>query len=140
MSRVFADACYWIALLHRKDELHGLAAAAEDRLKHATLYTTDEVLAEVLNGFCKCGPQWRLRAAEMVEAIRTAPHVVVDAQSRETFDAGLALYKDRWDKGYSIVDCVSFLSMKHHGIREALTNDHHFEQETFVAMLRHRAD
>ena len=39
-------------------------------------------------------------------------------------------------KGYSLVDCVSFLAMKHHGITEALTNDRHFEQEQLVALLR----
>jgi predicted nucleic acid-binding protein len=47
----------------------------------------------------------------------------------------LELYKNRPDKGYSLVDCVSFVAMRRHGITDALTNDHHFEQEGFVAKL-----
>ncbi len=136
MSRVFADACYWIALINRDDELWASALAARVKAKDAEVYTTDEVLGEVLSYFSKRGTDWRGLATTLVEGIRKDASVVVDEQSRATFDSGLALYKDRKDKGYSLVDCVSFLAMKHHGIADALTNDRHFEQEQFVALLR----
>jgi uncharacterized protein len=136
MSRVFADACYWIALVNRKDELRSAALAAQTRTRNAVVHTTDEVLGEVLNYFSKHGAIWRGVAANLVESIRKDSRLVVDEQSRESFDGGLTLYKARTDKGYSIVDCVSFLAMRHHGIAEALTNDWHFEQEQFVAILR----
>jgi predicted nucleic acid-binding protein len=73
---------------------------------------------------------------QIVEGIRSDDRVVVDEQSRASFDAALDLYKKRHDKKYSLVDCVSIVAMKYHGITDALTNDHHFEQERFVAMLR----
>jgi len=136
MSRVFADACYWIALINRGDELRDFALAAQTTTKGAAVYTTDEVLGEVLNYFSKHGPDWRGLATNLVEGIRKDARVVVDEQSRGTFDSGLVLYKDRKDKGYSLVDCVSFLAMTHHGITDALTNDRHFEQERLVALLR----
>lgn len=136
MSRVFADTCYWIALINRDDELRSAALAAQKRAANAEVYTTDEVLGEVLNYFGKRGEFWRVNAAQMVEGIRGDSRVVVDDQSRKGFDGGLSLYKDRRDRGYSHVDCVSFLAMRHHGITDALTNDHHFEQEQFVALLR----
>ncbi|MBX3407852.1 MAG: type II toxin-antitoxin system VapC family toxin [Phycisphaeraceae bacterium] len=136
MTRVFADACYWIALLHPKEELHAAAVAARDRLRHATLYTTEEVLSEVLNRCSNRGPHWRALGVGVVEGIRKDPRVVVDEQSKRTFDGGLALYKDRPDKEYSLVDCISFLAMKHHGITDALTSDKHFEQEGLIAMLK----
>jgi uncharacterized protein len=136
MSRVFADACYWIALINRDDELRDAAVVAQKTTKGASVYTTDEVLGEVLNYFSKRGSEWREQAAQVVEGIRRDSRVVVDPQSRNSFDAGLGLYKDRKDKGYSLVDCVSFLAMKHHGITDALTNDRHFEQEGFKASLR----
>lgn len=139
MSRVFADACYWIALLHPKEELHAAAVAARDRLKHATLYTTEEVLSEVLNRCCNRGPQWRALGVGIVEGIRKDPRVVVDEQSTATFASSLGLFKARPDKEYSLVDCVSFLAMRHHGITDALTNDRHFEQEQLVALLRARS-
>jgi len=136
MSRVFADACYWIALINRDDELRDAAVAAQKTTKGASVYTTDEVLGEVLNFFGERGAFWRGKAVEMIEGIRKDSRVVVDPQSRDSFDAGLGLYKDRKDKGYSLVDCVSFRAMKHHGITDALTNDRHFEQEQLVALLR----
>jgi predicted nucleic acid-binding protein len=48
----------------------------------------------------------------------------------------LALLQARLDKSYSLCDAVSFLLMREHGILEALTTDHHFEQEGFRALLR----
>ncbi len=136
MSRVFADACFWIALVNRNDELRSSALAAQTRTRNAVVYTTDEVLGEVLNYFSQRGAEWRGLATNLVEGIRDDSRVVVDEQSRGTFDHGLTLYKNRTDKGYSLVDCVSFLAMQYHGIQEALTNDRHFEQEQFVAILR----
>jgi hypothetical protein len=51
-------------------------------------------------------------------------------------DRGLALYAARPDKEWSLTDCVSFLVMQDHGVTEALTADHHFEQAGFVALLK----
>jgi len=42
----------------------------------------------------------------------------------------------RLDKGYSLCDAVSFLIMREQGITEALTTDHHFEQEGFQLLLK----
>ncbi|MBL8880881.1 MAG: PIN domain-containing protein [Phycisphaerales bacterium] len=136
MSRVFADACYWIALINRDDELRAAALAAQQKAAHATVFTTDEVLGEVLNYFSKWGPSWRKQAVQIIEGIRGDRRVVVDEQSRATFDGGFVLFKSRGDKHYSLVDCVSFLAMTRHGITVALTNDHHFEQEGLSAKLR----
>ncbi len=136
MSRIFADTCYWIALLNHRDQLHGPATAAKSSIGSAGLITTDEVLTELLNSFSRCIPQLRKAVADSVDGIRTAPNVEVVPQSRESFDDALALYKSRVDKQYSLVDCRSFELMKQEGISEALTNDHHFEQEGFTVLLQ----
>jgi predicted nucleic acid-binding protein len=52
-------------------------------------------------------------------------------QSRESFLAGIELYRARPDKGYSLTDCISMITMRREGLTEALTNDRHFEQEGF---------
>jgi len=57
-------------------------------------------------------------------------------QSRESFLAGLQLYRSRPDKGYSLVDCISMQAMRKEGLTEVLTNDRHFEQEGFRALFR----
>ena len=49
--------------------------------------------------------------------------------------AALTLLQARPDKAYSLCDTVSFILMQHRGITEALTTDHHFEQEGFVRLL-----
>jgi uncharacterized protein len=56
--------------------------------------------------------------------------------SRESFLDGLALYEARPDKGYSLADCISMPTMRREGLTDVLTNDRHFEQEGFRAMLR----
>ena len=51
------------------------------------------------------------------------------------FKGGLALYERRPDKKYSLTDCITMNVMKREGIKEILTNDHHFAQEGFVRLL-----
>lgn len=136
MNRIFADACYWIALLHRNDQLHNVAVAAQEKFKGAQVITTDEVLSEVLNFFSGHGQLMRVAAAQVVEALRKDTRVVVVEQSRTTFDSGLSRYKRFVDKEWSLADCVSFELMARDSIKEALTDDHHFEQAGFVACLR----
>jgi len=48
---------------------------------------------------------------------------------------GLSLLGARPDKAYSLCDAVSFVLMRQHGFMEALTTDHHFEQEGFRRLL-----
>ena len=136
MTRIFADACYWIALLHRNDQLHAAANAAQNQLRNAHVVTTDEVLSEVLNFFSGRGQQMRVAAAQTIEGLRTDSHVTVVEQSRVSFDGGLSRYKQFGDKEWSLADCVSFELMTRDSIAEALTDDHHFEQAGFVARLR----
>ena len=135
MTRIFADACYWIALLNRKDQLNPAARAAKSRFGGATLITTDEVLAEVLNHYGRYGRHLREAAVAMVQGLRATLEVEVEPQSRESFDCALALYRNRGDKKYSLVDCRSFVLMRQRGITEALTNDRHFKQEGFARLL-----
>ena len=52
------------------------------------------------------------------------------------FDKGVGLYAARPDKDWSLTDCISFVVMQEHGITDALTGDHHFEQAGFKALLR----
>ena len=139
MIRIFADACYWIALLHRNDQLHAAANATRTHLKNAHVVTTDEVLSEVLTFFCCHGQQMRAASAQTVEGLRTDAHVTVIEQSRATFDGGLRRYKKFADKEWSLADCVSFELMSRDGITEALTDDLHFEQAGFIAKLRKQA-
>ena len=81
-------------------------------------------------------PRRRSEAALLVDDLLESARVRVIPQSRASFLAGLALYKLRFDKSYSLTDCISMQTMRQEGLTEALTNDRHFEQEGFHAVFR----
>ena len=54
---------------------------------------------------------------------------------RNLHSTAVDLLRHRPDKLWSLCDAVSFVLMTEHGIREALTTDHHFEQAGFVRLL-----
>jgi predicted nucleic acid-binding protein len=133
---VFADTLYWGAALHPHDQYRTQIIRAREALGEIRLVTTDEVLTELLDGLAQRGPHLREAATRAVRRILDEPRVVVQPQSRESFLAGLRLYEQRYDKGYSLVDCISMTTMRRHKISEVLTNDHHFTQEGFKVVLR----
>jgi len=48
---------------------------------------------------------------------------------------GLAMYSNRLDKDWGMIDCISFVIMQERNLTEALTSDHHFEQAGFKVLL-----
>jgi predicted nucleic acid-binding protein len=136
MTALFADTFYWIALADFADNAHqrALALTAERATSH--IVTIDEVLTEYLTFFSTAPERFRREVAESVEDILATPVIRVIPQSRESFLAGLRLYRARPDKGYSLVDCISMQTMRREGLTEVLTNDRHFEQEGFRALFR----
>lgn len=129
--KLFADTFYWIALTDPSDNYHVRA-----RQFRGTIVTTDEVLTEYLTFFCAAPESVRREVALAVDDILQDPTIEVVSQSHESFLAGLKLYRDRPDKGYSLTDCISMQTMRREGLTEVLTNDRHFEQEGFKALFR----
>ncbi|MGA1995223.1 MAG: PIN domain-containing protein [Bryobacteraceae bacterium] len=136
MRPVFADTLYWGAALHPHDQYRAQAIRAREALGEIRLVTTDEVLTEFLDGVAQRGTHLREAAARAVRVILEDRRVTVYPQSRESFLAGIHLYEQRNDKGYSLVDCISMTTMRRQGISEILTNDRHFVQEGFIVVLR----
>ena len=136
MRTVLADACYWVGLANRRDELHEAAQSASRSLGPFRIVTTDEVLVEFLNYFADFGDVMRRKAAELVRSVLEHPDVEVAEQTRESFLSGLAIYESRPDKGYSLTDCIAMAAMRQHGLTEVLTSDRHFEQEGFAILLK----
>ena len=137
MPRAFADTSFWQGRYFRQDQWHRSALDAERRLGHPLhLVTTQEVLTEFLAGVS--GNQYtRLVGVRAVEEIYRDPIITVFPQTAESFARGFDLYRNRMDKGYSLVDCISMNTMDYYGISLVLTSDHHFEQEgRFVALMR----
>jgi predicted nucleic acid-binding protein len=135
MRSVFADTCYWIALLNPRDQTHDIAIVDSKGLNDCRTISTEEVLTEPLHYFGARGPYFRTAAAKLVERMRVDPLIHILPQSHEGFLAGIGLYQARPDKGYSLIDCISMDAMRREGLSEVLTNDEHFAQEGFTCLL-----
>lgn len=135
MSAVFADTFYWVALTKLQDSEHGRAKQFSRSVRPAAIITTEYILTEYLNYFAAWGRYVRLKAAGNVEAILASPTVTLP-HSQDSFAAGLELYRNRLDKGYSLTDCVSMSVMRQERISDVLTNDTHFVQEGFRALFQ----
>ena len=135
MRSVFADALYWVALAHRRDQWHQAAVEATRSLGETQIIMTEEILVEFLNAFSSGG--WLRRAAvAQVRRIRSSQHMEVIPQTSTSFASGFELYARRLDKEYSLTDCISMQTMRERGITEVLTHDHHFAQEGFIVLIR----
>lgn len=137
MRKVFADTFYWVAVANPHDRWKDVAKAWNIGALASTtrLYTTDEVLSEFLTFLSSINPGLRSRAATLVQGVLDSPDISVIPQSRESFLAGLELYRSRPDKEYSLVDCISMQAMRRESITEVLTGDRHFSQEGFTVLL-----
>lgn len=132
MSALFADTFYFVALLNRDDQYHQRAADF-DRGRRSLL-TTEWVLTEVADLLCKGSA--RRYAVPLIRDLRGAANCEIIAFSGDIFEEALGFYDQHRDKQWSLIDCTSFLIMREHGITEALTGDHHFEQAGFTALLK----
>lgn len=137
MPWVFADTSFWIARNFPDDQWHEAAVRAEQQLALPLyLLTTQEVLAEFLASTAGNEASRNL-GVRVVDGIHSSTRIAVVVQSHESFIKGLQLYRTRMDKQYSLVDCISMVTMAERHISLALTSDHHFEQEgRFVALMR----
>jgi len=136
MSAVFADTFYWIAFTNVQDLAHERVKTFTRSAKPDVIVTTEEVLTEYLNYFAAWGSHFRTKGVQNTQNILDNRAVRVIAQTPESFRSGFDLYRARLDKGYSLTDCTSMQTMRGEGITDVLTNDAHFEQEGFRAVLR----
>jgi predicted nucleic acid-binding protein len=133
MRTVFADSFYFFALENEQDAAHTKAVTFLQTYRGQIL-TTGWIVTEVGDGFAD--PVNRSAFLLTVDTLRAEPNVRIVACSDELLDAGIALYRQRPDKGWSLTDCISFVVMTREGVTEALTGDHHFEPAGFIALLK----
>jgi predicted nucleic acid-binding protein len=134
MSRIFVDTWFFIASVQKSDSHHDAVLRLARAYYNVAFFTHDGVLTELLAFFAGRGRFWRESAAGFVRQAMAARKYKVTPLSRELFESALALYEDRRDKEYSLVDCTSMHLMRMHDITHVLTNDHHFRQEGFTVL------
>ena len=72
----------------------------------------------------------------MADRVRTALDFEFVPASVDLLESGLAMYRQRPDKSWSITDCTSFVIMGQRKLVQALAHDEHFVQAGFDALLR----
>ncbi len=133
MKPVFADTFYYLALLSPRDPAHAWAVSVTRKLR-GRLVTTAWVLMEV--GDAMSLPKNRELFAALLDGLKGNPRMTIVPASQELFDRGVAFFRQRPDKEWTLTDCVSFVVMADEGLTDALTGDHHFVQAGFRALLK----
>ena len=135
-DRCFVDTVCWIALLNKDDRLH----KSTDR-KYKSLMkcgyrfiTTTQVLNETANALSD--PRFRLSVVEFYRRLQASSRIEIVFIDPRLWSDGWQLYGERYDKAWSLTDCASIVVMQERGLGEVLTNDKHFQQAGFQALLR----
>jgi len=133
---VFLDTAYAIALSSRTDTFHSKAIEVAKQLKidSIKLVTTRAVLLEIGNALA--GQRFRSAAIKLLDAVEADPSVGIVPLTESLYRQAFTLYRERPDKEWGLVDCISFVVMRERKIQDALTTDAHFQQAGYKALLR----
>ena len=136
MTEVFLDTSYAIALSVSNDEHHQRAVKLAEQLEAegTRLITTRAIILEIGNALA--GLRYRSAAIQLVDALENDPKVKVVPVTEELCERAFDLYRNRLDKEWGLIDCISFIVMEENGITDALTADDHFKQAGFRALLK----
>jgi len=130
---VFVDANFIIARVNERDELHSKALELRERYANREWLTTDCVLLEVGNSLAR---NFREKAVEIIESFLEYEKITVVSLDPNLFARAFGLYRQRDDKSWGLIDCVSFIVMNDFAVNEALAYDSHFQQAGFSALMR----
>jgi len=136
MNEVFLDTSYVIALSSAKDSFHqkSLETAEKIQAEQSKLITSRAVMLEIGNALSDI--RYKPAAVKLLNALETDPDVGIVELTESLYLQGFSLFRERQDKGWGLVDCISFVIMRERKIIEALTTDRHFQQAGFRAVLR----
>lgn len=101
----------------------------------STKLTHSYVLAELVPLAHARGLPRRAALAYAV-GILDNPEIEVVWVNDQLHRRAMSLLQARLDRAYSVCDAVSFVLMRERGITDALTTDHHFQQEGFRRLLK----
>lgn len=136
MIEVFLDTSFAIALSSQTDlnHLQAVELASQLELHKIRLVTIQAILLEIGNALSK--QRYRIAAIQLLESLETDRNVEIVLLTNDLYRQAFNLFKQRQDKEWGLVDCISFIVMQERGITDALTADAHFQQAGFRALLR----
>ncbi len=130
---MFVDTSGFFSVSDKAEKHHHEASRIYNQswFRLTTNYVLDEFVA--LAAARKLSREKILAFSEEILIDETVEIVWVNKDLHTT---AVELLKNRKDKSYSLCDAVSFVVMRERKITDALTTDHHFEQEGFVRLLK----
>jgi predicted nucleic acid-binding protein len=133
---VFLDTSYAIALSAPTDQFHKQALRLADELEaaQARMTTTRAILLEIGNALAR--QRYRSAAVVLLDSLQNDPKVEIIEIGTELYQNAMNLFRNRTDKEWGLIDCISFVVMSERKLTKALTADEHFEQCGFRALLR----
>ena len=138
MNEVFVDTSGWASFFVRTEPHHAKAIElmTQWQQQNGRVVTTNYILSELAALFTSPLRVPRSTILDCIQTICSRPWVEVVHIDPSLDEAAWKLFGDRLDKEWSLVDCASFVVMQQHGLTDALTADHHFEQAGFVRLLK----
>jgi predicted nucleic acid-binding protein len=119
----------------REGHHKAVSAAYRNALRSGRRFvTTNMTLAELVALLASRRRMPRASVLQFLTDIRTSPNVDLIVIDDRLDAAAWELLTSRPDKGWSLVDCASFVVMREMGIVEALATDRHFEQAGFMTL------
>lgn len=138
MLEIFVDTSGWGNLVDKSQPYHKLMVQLyrEAKQQERRLITSNYVITEVVALLTSPLRLPRPKIIGFVNGIKQSNYVDIIHIDKEKDDSAWLLLANREDKEWSLVDCSSFIIMKERGIKDALTNDVHFEQAGFIRLLK----
>ncbi|MCC6127218.1 MAG: type II toxin-antitoxin system VapC family toxin [Pirellulales bacterium] len=130
---MFLDTSGLFSLFDHRNAFHSAASRFFD--EENRMLTHNYVLSEFI-ALANARHLHRENAQLFVSDIMDNPLVEIFWVSESHHRSAMIFLSRRLDKDYSLCDAVSFMQMTSNGEREALTTDHHFEQEGFIRLLK----
>ncbi len=131
--RTLIDTSFVVAMVNQRDENHEKAVRLSVEFDRRPTLITDSILLEIGNSLAK---DFKVEAVAAIEGFFKSYEVMVVRLDETLFSKAFDLYRFQNDKTYGLVDCISFVVMREHGITDALTHDRHFVQAGFRALMR----
>jgi predicted nucleic acid-binding protein len=129
------DTSGFFALLNQEEREHpaALRIFTQESARHV-LVTTEHVLVETATLLRARGTrEMERKFFALLDATR---RIRIVWASFPFFTNTRDFFLKHQDKGWSFVDCASFVLMKEEGVRQALSTDKHFKQAGFVPLLK----
>lgn len=136
MKYIFVDTNAWLAINNKKDQYNSIAVRVNKKLlKEGCRYiTTNFILDETITGLLKV--LGHTSAVDFGERIYNSKLIEIIHINKEIERLAWELFKKYNDKEFSFTDCTSFIIMRQNNITDVFTNDHHFEQMGYIALLK----